>query len=95
MVWYFLGLIPEEYASLIGSAMYDSPPDEVVDHILKVADPAQLSALKLDKAQLWAIADVTDAYGSTAKQYDACGNVPKIDVFYATPPRSVSNSREE
>ena len=95
MVSYFLGLIPEEHASLIGPAMYDSPPDEVIDHILQIADPNQLSALKLDKAQLWAIADVTDAYGSAAKQYDACGNVAKIDVFYATPLRSVSSSRKE
>lgn len=95
MVSYFLGLIPEEHASLIGPAMYDSPPDEVVDHVLKVADPARLSALKLDKAQLWAIADVTDAYGSAAKHYHACGNVAKIDVFYATPLRSVSSSRQE
>lgn len=95
MVSYFLGLIPEEYASVIGPAMYDSPPDEVIDHILKVADPAQLNALKLDKAQLWAIANVTDAYGSAAKEYEACGNVTKIDVFYATPLRSVSNSRQE
>ena len=75
--------------------MYDSPPDDVVDHILRVADPVQLSALKLDKAQSWAIADVADAYGSAAKRYDACGNVATIDVFYATPMRSVSTNREK
>ena len=95
MVSYFLGLIPEEQATLIGPAMYDSPPDEVLDHILQVADPDQLGALKLDKAQLRAIANVTDAYGSAAKRYDACGNVAKMDVFYATPLRSVSSNREE
>ena len=95
MVSYFLGLIPEEPASLIGPVMYDSPPNELVDHILKVADPVQLDALKLDKAQLWAIADLTDAYRSAAKQYDACGTVAKMDVFYATPLRSVSSNREE
>ncbi len=95
MVSFFLGLIPEEHASVIGPPMYNSPPDEVIDHILKVADPTQLNALKLDKAQLWAISDVTDAYGSAAKQYEACGIVAKIDVFYATPLRSVSSSRQE
>ena len=95
MVSYFLGLIPEEQASLIGPAMYDSPPDEVLDHILQVADPDQLGALKFDKAQLRAIANVTDAYGSAAKRYDACGNVAKMDVFYATPLKSVSSNREE
>ena len=66
MVSYFLGLIPEEPASLIGPTMYDSPPDELIDHVLKIADPVQLDALKLDKAQLRAIADLTDAYGSAA-----------------------------
>ena len=50
IVSYFLGLIPEEHVSLIGPAMYDSSPDEVVDYILKVADPVQLDALKLDRA---------------------------------------------
>ena len=95
MVSFFLGLIPEEHASAIGPLMYKSPPHEVIDHILKVADAAQLNALKLDKAQLWTIADVTDAYGSAAKQYEAYGIVTKIDVFYATPLSSVSSSRQD
>ena len=63
MVSYFLGLIPEEHASLIGPAIYDSPPDEVDDHILKVADPVKIGALKLDKVKLWAIADVIATVG--------------------------------
>lgn len=95
MVSYFLALIPEDHAADIGPAMYDAPPDDVVDHILKVADPAQLKALQLDKAQLWAIANVTDAYGSAAKRYEACGDVGRVDVFYATPLRSVSGSRQD
>ena len=95
MVSYFLTLIPEEHASAVGSAMYNSPPDDVVDYILQVADPARLEALKLDRAQLWAIANVTDAYGSAAKQYDAQGNVKRVDVFYATPLQSVSSSRQD
>ncbi len=86
------------YQSSINHPSVIHPPTHPsihADHILKVADPTQLNALKLDKAQLWAIADVTDAYGSAAKQYEACGTVAKIDVFYATPLRSVSSSRQE
>ena len=95
MISYFLGIIPEEHATAVGPVLYESSQDEVIDHILSVADQRQLNALKLDREQLWAIADVTNAYGEAAKRYDARGTVENVDVFYVTPLTSVSSSRLE
>ena len=95
MVAYFLDLVSEDSVDHIASSTNNCSHDEIVSHLLQVADPIQRDALGMDCVQLNAIIDITNAFANTAKDYEPSGRVRKVDVFYATPLVSVSRSREE
>ena len=94
LVSYFIELIPQTQVPDLINALRGLPRKEIVACLLEVARPEQRAALNLDVEQLLAIVNVTDNFGTMAKQYHPEGNVRKVDIFYCTPLHSVEKNRE-
>ena len=87
-VAYFLGMIPEDEVIPTNRSRQD-----LLDHIFAQTSQVRLLELDMDREKLSAVSDMTKAFGDAAKLYEPEGTVGVADVFWATPLKSVSDTR--
>ena len=95
LVSYFIELISQVQVPDLITALRGLAKKDTIQRLLEIARPEQRAALNLDVEQLLAIVNVTDNFGTIAKQYHPEGSVGKVDVFYCTPLHSVEKNREK
>ena len=89
-VAYFLGMIPEDEVIPTNRSRQD-----LLDHIFAQTSQGRLLELDMDREKLSAVSDMTKAFGDAAKLYEPKGTIGFADVFWATPLKSVSDTRGE
>ena len=89
-VAHFLGMIPEEEIMPNTRSKQD-----LLDHIFAQTSQERLLELDMDREKLSAVSDMTKAFSDAAKEYEPGGTVGVADVFWATAPLSVTDTREE
>ncbi|KAI9840147.1 MAG: putative NRPS-like protein biosynthetic cluster [Thelocarpon superellum] len=92
---YFLDLISEEYAHEVSAEMHRRTPEEVLDHLMRLAPPARLEELSLTKQKLSTWASLAENLQAAARNYDPSGSVACIDVFFAIPLKAVAKNKQD
>ncbi|KAH0592950.1 hypothetical protein MHUMG1_09196 [Metarhizium humberi] len=86
---YFLSLITEEQAEQIE----DMSQDDALAYVFRLADADRIKELGLDKPGLTRWTNVAHGLPNIAVNYEPDGQVDMLDIFYATPLKSVAPDR--
>jgi thioesterase domain-containing protein len=90
---FFMGLISEDYAYKSLPEMRQKTHDEVLDHVLGLADPARLEEVGMTRARLDNWAKLAYQLKVVAWDYDPAGVVANTDVFYTGPLLGIVKAR--
>ena len=90
----FLDLYSEEYQVEISDEMHQKKPEEVLGFLMEKAPPTRLAELSLTRPKMERWISLAHAMQNAARDYDPCGSVANIDIFYCTPLASVSKDRQ-
>ncbi|KAK5988273.1 Microperfuranone synthase [Cladobotryum mycophilum] len=81
----FMGLITPEYFSGAGLDIKTKSHEDVLDHILSLADPIRLEEIGLTRARLDNWAKLVYQLKVIGRDYDPAGLVANMDVFHTDP----------
>ncbi|CCT61194.1 hypothetical protein IAQ61_004987 [Plenodomus lingam] len=93
---HFLGLITEDISDQYeADLVYRSvSPTEAMEIVYNMAEKPRWDELKLEAASLARWVNVAFGLQQMASDYDPCGQVKSLDIFYCTPLKAVADSRE-
>ncbi|RAH87434.1 acyl-CoA synthetases /AMP-acid ligases II [Aspergillus japonicus CBS 114.51] len=95
MIAYFYELISEPRCVALMPQLRDAERERALDVVLREADPSRVKALRLDRAELSHVTDVTAGFSRAAGQYTPAGSVAgaPVDVFAVDPLLTVTEDR--